>query len=98
MEKLADKIVTVHISDYDFINERHWLPGEGKLNWQAILNALKEIGYRGVWLYEIGFSCPHTILRDRDLTCDDFAKNAAELFANKNITIFASHKENLGMW
>lgn len=25
-------IVTLHISDYDFVNERHWMPGEGKIN------------------------------------------------------------------
>lgn len=98
IHKLGDKIITVHISDYDFVNERHWLPGEGKLDWQAILQAFKDIGYNGVWLYEIGFACPKTIIRNRDLTCEDFARNAHELFENKEITIFSKHKENLGMW
>lgn len=98
IHKIGDKIITTHISDYDFINERHWLPGEGKLDWQAILNAFKNIGYNGVWLYEIDFSCPETIIRDRDLTCDDFIKNAKELFENKNISLFSTHKDNLGMW
>ena len=92
------RLISLHISDYDFINERHWLPGEGKLDWQAILNAFKNIGYNGVWLYEIDFSCPETIIRDRDLTCDDFIKNAKELFENKNISLFSTHKDNLGMW
>lgn len=32
IHKLGKKIITTHISDYDFVNERHWLPGEGKLN------------------------------------------------------------------
>jgi len=98
IHKIGDRIITTHISDYDFINERHWLPGEGKLDWQAILNAFKNIGYNGVWLYEIDFSCPKTIIRDRDLTCDDFIKNAKELFENKNISLFSTHKDNLGMW
>ena len=53
MKKLADKIITLHISDYDFLNERHWLPGEGKLDWAAMFSTLKEIGYNGVWMYEI---------------------------------------------
>jgi sugar phosphate isomerase/epimerase len=37
MDKLADKIITVHISDYDYVNERHWLPGEGKIDWNAFI-------------------------------------------------------------
>lgn len=98
MKKLADKIITVHISDYDFINERHWLPGEGKLDWIKMLETFKEIGYSGIWLYEIGLKCPKTIIRDRDLTFDDFYNNAASIFAGEAPQVFSTHKENLGMW
>ncbi|MCH5198475.1 MAG: sugar phosphate isomerase/epimerase, partial [Oscillospiraceae bacterium] len=31
LEAVGDRIITTHISDYDFTNERHWLPGEGKM-------------------------------------------------------------------
>lgn len=98
IDTLGDKIVTTHISDYDFVNERHWLPGEGKLNWQAILEALKRANYNGPWLYEIDFECPNTIIRERPLTCEDFAKNAREVFENKPITIISKPKPNLGYW
>lgn len=98
IKKIGKKIITTHISDYDFVNERHWLPGEGKLKWNDILNALKDIEYDGVWMYEIGFSCPKTIIRDRDINCDDFVKNAREIFEKRNITVFSQHKEKLGMW
>ena len=98
IKAVGDKIITLHVSDYDFMNERHWLPGEGKNDWQKIIKSLKEVGYNGVWMYEIRFACPNTILRDRDLNCDDFMRNAKELFENKPITIFSKHKENLGMW
>ncbi len=98
IHNIGNRIVTTHISDYDCINERHWLPGEGVLDWQAIIKALNDVGYNGVWLYEIGFTCPKSIIRNRDLTCDDFVKNAKELFENKNITIISTKKENLGMW
>ena len=98
IKAVGDKIITIHVSDYDFVNERHWLPGEGKNDWQGIIKALKEIGYSGVWMYEIGFECPVTIIRDRNLNCNDFVKNANELFENKPITTFSVHKENLGMW
>lgn len=96
--KLGDKIVTTHISDYDFVNERHWLPGEGKLNWNEILNAFQAIDYQGVWMYEIAFACPKTILRERDLTCEDFMLNAKELFDGKHPTVISKQKPNLGFW
>ena len=98
MEKLADRIVTVHISDYDFINERHWLPGEGKNDWNALFAKFQEIDYNGVWMYEVSLKCPKTIIRDRDLTFDDFYKNAMSIFAGKKPEIFSRHIEDLGMW
>ena len=95
---VGDKIVTTHISDYDYTNERHWLPGEGKVNWQEILDLLKKVGYDGVWMYEVRFACPRTIIRDRDLNCEDFVRNAREIFENKPITVFSNPKPNLGLW
>ena len=83
IKKLGDKIITVHISDYDFVDERHWLPGEGKLDWNKMYAAFKEIGYKGAWLYEIGLKCPSTIIRERDLTFDDFYDNALCIFSKK---------------
>ena len=87
--KVGSKIITTHISDCDFVNERHWLPGEGKVRWQELIHALKEVGYNGIWLYEIGFANPKGLVRTRDLTCDDFVKNALELFQNKKMTVLA---------
>jgi len=84
---IGDKIITTHISDYDFADEKHWMPGEGKNNWYEIYKALNEVGYKGPWLYEVGFSCPDTITRSRDLGCADFAKNANEIFENKQLTV-----------
>lgn len=98
MKKLADKIITVHISDYDFVNERHWLPGEGKLDWNEMFVTFKEIGYNGPWLYEIGLKCPKTIIRDRNLTFDDFYDNATSIFAFKKPKVFSAPKKDLGMW
>ena len=95
---LGDKIVTLHVSDYDMVNERHWLPGEGKNDWSTILGALKAVGYNGVWLYEIGFACPNTIIRERDLAPSDFVKNARELFEGAPLTVISTPKPNLGFW
>ena len=98
IEKVGEKIVTVHVSDYDFINERHWLPGEGKIDWQKLYPALMEKGCSGVWMYEIALKCPKTIIRDRDLDFADFYKNAHEIFEGKELTVIGKQKENLGFW
>ncbi len=50
---VGPRIVTLHVSDYDFIDEKHWLPGEGLNPWPEILAALEEIGYQGRFLYEL---------------------------------------------
>ena len=50
---VGDRIVSLHVSDYDFIDERHRLPLEGKNDWEAILTALEEVGYAGRFLYEL---------------------------------------------
>lgn len=95
---MGDRIITTHISDYDFVNERHWLPGEGKIDWKKIIAALEKVGYNGPWLYELGFEIPATILRERELTCEDFARNAQEVLTGKKITVLSKPKPNLGMW
>ena len=83
IRKVGQKIITTHVSDYDFVNERHWLPGEGKADWQAIYTTLKEIDYQGVWMYELGFSPEKTIQR-RQLTPQDFADNAHCIFSGNH--------------
>ncbi len=80
VKKLGKRICTVHVSDYDFVDEKHWLPGEGKIDWKELIQSIKDINYSGVWLYEIEFKCPNTITRDRDLACEDFVNNAKKLF------------------
>lgn len=83
IEKVGHKMVTTHISDYDFVNERHWLAGEGDIDWKELYETLIKVGYTGPWLYELGFDAPKSIKRDRDLTCEDFVQNAKAIFENK---------------
>ncbi len=61
---VGDKIVTLHVSDYDFVDEKHWLPLEGKNDWPAILGALEEVGYAGRFLYESGEGRPYQDIAD----------------------------------
>jgi len=49
---LGSYLITTHISDCDEEDEKHWLPGEGVLDWQGFIQTLGEIGYRGPFTYE----------------------------------------------
>ena len=53
IHKVGKWIVSLHVSDYDFIDERHLLPGYGKNDWTGILKALEEENYSGRFLYEL---------------------------------------------
>jgi sugar phosphate isomerase/epimerase len=45
--KLGPSIMSVQLSDNDGLIEHHWAPGEGKIDWQEFLSALKQEGYTG---------------------------------------------------
>lgn len=51
--KLGSRIITSHISDYDFVNERHWLPGEGQIDWMKLIEAFEKVGFSGAFNYEV---------------------------------------------
>ena len=50
---LAPYAITLHVSDHDYANERHWLPGAGKIDWNKTLAALEAAGYNGAFNYEV---------------------------------------------
>lgn len=55
VEKLGDRIETTHMSDYDFVDEKHFFPGYGKLDWKSLIELLENADYSGPFLYEGGF-------------------------------------------
>ena len=97
IKNVGNKIITLHVSDYDFVNERHWLPGEGDINWSELYNNLNNISYNGIWLYEVSLNKPLTIVR-RELKLDDFYNNANEIFYGQKVTAIGKRIENLGFW
>ena len=52
--RVGSRITTLHISDYDGIDERHWLPGveKGVINWNNVVDSLVSIGYEGPFMFE----------------------------------------------
>ena len=87
IKAIAGRMISTHVSDYDFINERHWLPGEGKINWPELIETLEQTDYNGPWLYEISRMPEKTIVR-RPLIWRDFAENHAALMAGKQPDCF----------
>ena len=53
IKKINNKIITLHVSDYDFIDEKHWFPGNGKIDWKALIKNLEEVDFKGPFLYEV---------------------------------------------
>ena len=72
--KYGDRIGTVHISDYDFVKERHMLPKEGKNDWNKIIGALEKVNYRGAFNYEVNDKYSYKTIKD----------NYEELFLDYN--------------
>lgn len=49
-------LIALHIQDTDGKKDRHWLPGEGIINWAQFLKDLTFIGYQGTLTLEISGS------------------------------------------
>ena len=45
--------IATHISDHDYVNERHWLPEKGKIDFMQTIAALERAGYQGSFTYEL---------------------------------------------
>lgn len=52
LNALGDRILTLHISDHDGIDERHWVPGKGIVDWPGFVAGLDDIGYSGCLMHE----------------------------------------------
>ncbi|MBE7026439.1 MAG: sugar phosphate isomerase/epimerase [Ruminococcaceae bacterium] len=75
IKAFGDKIITIHVSDYDRINERHLLPYEGVNDWKMIFSLLLKSGYTGPVLFELtdkkGYTIPQ-IKACYDKLCSQF--------------------------
>ncbi len=51
--RLNRHIIHIHASDNDAVTNVHWRPGMGKIDWRAMFQALKDVGYDGVVSIEL---------------------------------------------
>ncbi len=50
--KFSNKIVHMHVSDNDGVQDIHLGLGYGTVNWKTVAEAIKKIGYSGVIILE----------------------------------------------
>ena len=60
------KIKTVHLSDYDFADERHLIPGKGLIDNKALWTGIKDNGYDGIMMFEC-YGEPEELFEARDI-------------------------------
>jgi sugar phosphate isomerase/epimerase len=51
--QLGSRILHCHFSDNDGLTNVHWRPGKGKIDWAALMQALKAVGFDGVISIEL---------------------------------------------
>ena len=49
----GDRLIALHLQDTDGIEDRHWVPGAGSIQWHRFHAALREIQFRGAWTLEL---------------------------------------------
>jgi len=53
VRELGPHVVATHISDNDGSGDQHLTPGSGTIDWPAVMDAFREIGYNGLFNLEI---------------------------------------------
>ncbi|HEX2948171.1 MAG TPA: sugar phosphate isomerase/epimerase family protein [Armatimonadota bacterium] len=52
IESLGERLFTLHLSDYDGVDEKHWFPGQGIIYWSAVMETLRRSGSELYLFYE----------------------------------------------
>ena len=49
----GERLIATHLQDTDGLEDRHWAPGAGRINWDEFVETLHEIDYTGNWTFEL---------------------------------------------
>lgn len=81
LRAIGSKVVTLHVSDYDFVDERHQLPGEGRIDWKTLIAQLEALEYEGPWMYELSLQPSPGRRTGPELALRDLVENYKTLCA-----------------
>ena len=76
-----DRIMTVHLSDYDFADERHLLPGVGKIDWKPLWDDIRSHGYKGIFMFEC-YAQDEELVHARDILTGAFVPEKSSIDAD----------------
>jgi len=49
----GDRLIATHLQDTDGLDDRHWVPGAGRIDWDEFVSTLHQIDYSGYWTFEL---------------------------------------------
>lgn len=58
IEEASGHLVTTHLHDNDRRDDRHLVPFDGTIDWEAALVAFQKVGYEGLYLFELARTAP----------------------------------------
>jgi sugar phosphate isomerase/epimerase len=58
IDRFSDRLVHIQASDNRGKHDDHLPPGEGIIDWPAVMRALERVDYRGLFLFEVGGDGP----------------------------------------
>lgn len=74
-------IKMVHLSDYNFTDERHLLPGVGHIDWKPLWEGIKDNGYKGIFMFECDGNAPE-LAHARDIVIGKVVPTKSNLDAD----------------
>jgi len=77
LEKWKHKLLSVHLSDNDGVCDRHWIPGKGHVNWEKIINIIKQTNLKSFSMETYPYK------EEKELEPIDFLKKARSSLLSK---------------
>lgn len=84
LKMYGDRLFALHIHDnlmdyeigYDYTRDLHWLPFDGKINFEKFIKKLKDVKYNGILMLEVHKELYKDQEMYRDIKNEDFIKEA----------------------
>jgi len=95
---VGSRVASVHLSDFDGQDERHWIEGNGIIDWPELFASLKNSGYEGVAMHEVrgdGLTPKDIVDQYRKVMCGSGEEESPRrliAMGNSNVFIFDPDK------
>ena len=73
-----DRLVSLHVSDNDGHSEKHWLPGQGVIDFPSLFNSLEAVNFDGMIVLEVSAWCEEPCILPELKRLYEFGKTLLE--------------------